>query len=227
LHVTIEETDEGTLICLLLEPSETSSELRDFVSSLPGPSLSAPSQTSTRRPTDLRSEGLVPLANLDVGGARGPGAPSRDEVVRALEASLAGSEPSLGGIIGRISRGAANVIPFQEGETISESLAIRTRQTIPEVHARLSLPLLRLPKVGPALVKALSLELRAEAVQGKVGVLDRTRVIYEAALEKVLGRPKFLKGRPVPPDLAEGRLKTLLTNLRTSRILAQRVREEP
>lgn len=228
MHVTIEETDEGTLICLLLQPSEISDELRSFASLPRGPRAQGPSGTSTSRPTGSRPAAPVPLANLDVGGARSPQGPSKDTIVEALEASLKGKGPVLGSLIGRASRAIANVLPFFEGETVSEALAIRTGESVPEVHARLSLPFLRLPRVGRDLTKALTTEFRAEAARGRIEVLDRTGRIYEAALEKIQtvpDRPGVIKAK-ARDVITERRVKELLTNLRTARILAGRIREE-
>jgi len=170
----------------------------------------------------------VPLANLDVGGVRGPGAPSRDSVIDTLEASVRPANPNLASVIGSVSRGLANVLPFQQGETISESLSITTGESIAEVHARLSLPFLRVPTVGKAITRALTNEFRAVAARGQPAILGRTREIYEAALEKIEDLPAFQGGKPVSRDLrTEARLKELLTNLRTAEILAERVREAP
>jgi len=122
------------------------------------------------------------------------------------------------------------VVPFQQGETISESLAMQTRQSVPEVHARLSLPFLRVPNVGVPLTRALTNEFRQEALRGRVDVLNRTREIYAAALEKVEEVPKgprLRKGQRARDVITERRLNTLLTNLRTATILAERVREGP
>lgn len=177
MHVTIEETDEGTLICLLLQPSETSSELRDFASLLPGRRALEPRLTSTMQPTALRpAEPRRPLS-LDVGVVRERSRPAREDIIAVLDQAIRAEKEPLGGAVGALSRGLGNVlaeigITPKPGQSISQTIGELTGTSIAEVHLGIAAPFLAELKSGGALSRALINDFRGLARDGDVPALE-------------------------------------------------------
>lgn len=210
MHITIEETDEGFLLCLHLQPNETSSALRDFASSRPGPSRLPPRLSSTVRLTGLRLVEPAPPESLDVGLERRGLGPSRETIVPILDAAIAAHKPPVAGVIGALSRGIGNLlfgtgIDPRAGVSISEQLAELTDRSVAEVHTRLLAPFFGDPGIGPAFARGVTGDLRALAARGDVGALEE----FSEFIEGVEARTQtFLASQRRPAavvgDLAVG-----------------------
>jgi len=177
MHVTIEETEEGTLICLLLEPSETSSELRTFADSLRGQRARRPSESSAAPPIVSRKEEPDPPASLDVGVARVRPQPAREDIIGVLEAAIRAKTAPLGGAIGALSRGIGNLvfgtgIDPRAGVSISQQLSELTGKSIAEVHLDIVGPFLAETKSGGELGRALINDFRTLAAAGDTPALE-------------------------------------------------------
>ena len=214
MHITIEETDEGFVLCLLLQPSEISSELRAFASSRRGRSPLPPKLSSIALPTALspeepdpppssvdapengfrpflRSERLVPL---DVGVVRERPRPGAETIQAVLEQALRGRKAPLGGAIGALSRGLGNLlfgtgIDPRAGVSISQQLSEVTGKSIAEVHLGLAGPFFAEATSGGELARAIVDDFRKAAKDGDV---------------------KALQGSIATLGVTEGRLDTLI-----------------
>lgn len=245
MHVTIEETDEGFLLCLHLLPSETSRELRAFASSRPGRSQLPPRLSSTVQRTVSRLVEPVPPANLDVGVGVRPRGPSRETIIQILDAAITASKPPIVGVIGGLSRGIGNLmfgtgIDPRAGVSISEQLAELTDQSVAEVHTRLLSPFLGESGLGPAAVGAITNDYRSLAGRGDVEALEGNQELLEGLRESAERAINFPAPLPAGgPGAGTGRqtrargarllksVKSLETHLKTNLILARRVAGAP
>jgi len=231
MHLTIEETDEGTLICLLLQPSETSSELRAFASSLPGRSQPLLRPSSTERRIVSRPVAPVQLQNLELGGARsaelrGLQDPdsifptARDRFLDDLEETIATQDRALGGAVGKLSRVLAQILPF-EGETISQQLSLGTGLSMGEVHIRMVVPFLGLPRIGREFTGVIQRDFERDAVGGNLPELRRSRATIQKLRESIaealaLGKEFFVGGfgDPISDAIGQAQLLRAELNLR-------------
>jgi len=257
MHVTIEETDEGFLLCLHLQPSETSSELRAFASSRPGPNPLPPRLSSTVRPIVSRVVGPALPANLDVGVVRPASGPSRETIVAILDRAITERKGKLPGIVGGLSRGFGNLvfgtgIDPRAGVSMSEQFAELLDTSVAEVHQRLLLPFLGDKTLGSDFGRALVDDLRLLASRGDVealeanvsflsGVEERTRGIVtsqsspgaafsDPAVGGAGGRAGSAAGRGINLRNADRLLKvvgSLKRQAELNLLLARRVQEAP
>jgi len=192
LHVTIEETDEGTLICLLLTPSETSSELRDFATSLSGPRARRPSASSTGQRIVSRSEEPPRPPSLVAGDVSPlpPRQPSADSLIRGLEESIRKRKRvPISDLLRLGSRGIASALPFVKEPTLSAAIAGARGESIAEVHVRLAAPLLGLPGIGGDLTKALTGDFERLALEGRENDLVRIGNLITNQMELIRNLP--------------------------------------
>lgn len=178
MHLTIEETEEGLLLCLHLLPSETSSELRAFASSRRGPSQLPPRLSSTVPLIGSRREEPSQPPSLDVGVGRVRSRPAREDIVAVLDRAIRAKTEPLGGAIGALSRGVGNLlsgtgIDPRAGVSISQQLAELTGKTVAEVHLGLAAPFFAETTSGGELGKALINDFRTLARDGNVPALER------------------------------------------------------
>jgi len=189
LHITIEETDEGFLLCLHLLPNETSNELRGFASLRPGPNRLPRSLISTVPQTVLRPVEPRRPQDLDVGPVRASTGPSKETIVPILDAAIASGKAPVGGVIGGLSRGVGNLlfgtgIDPRAGVSISEQLAQLTDRSVAEVHTRLLAPFLGDPGLGTVATRAITGDIRGLAVRGDVERLEELQEFLEPVLER-------------------------------------------
>jgi len=178
MHLTIEETDEGFLLCLLLQPSEISSELRAFASSRPGRSQLPQRLSSTVQRTVLKPEAPSPPQSLDVGVERVRSRPAREDIVAVLDQAVRAKKEPLGGAIGALSRGIGNLvfgtgIDPRAGVSLSQQLSELTGKSIAEVHLAITAPFFAETKSGGNLGRALVNDFRTLARDGDVPALAR------------------------------------------------------
>jgi len=215
MHVTIEETDEGIVICLHLALSETSSELRDFASLRPGPSPLPPRLTSTVPQIASRSEEPRRLPSLDVGVARVLPRPGRETIQAVLDAAIRAKKEPLGGAVGILSRGIGNVVSGRgfadvfnprAGVSVSQQLAELTGTTVGEVHLGIAGPFLAELTSGGDFVRALTNDFRVLATAGNVPALERVVDRLDAtedSLSTMLGAEQA-PGAAMRPSSFEG-----------------------
>jgi len=246
LHVTIEETDEGTQICLHLAPSETLPDPESFVRLL-RPSLAvAPGVPSRPQPTGLRLVPPVPLEDLPVAGIsrlRLLGEPEdirlravRDAFLDDLEDALTKQKRFVGGFVGTLSKAVAPILPF-EGESISQQLALAGGISNTEVHIRMTVPFLGMPVLGRQISLTVARDFQRDALKGSVANLEAALVqiatLQETVREglKVARNPVLSSFQPsvtrqgvVELKRADANLKRLETAAQTSLKKAKRVR---
>lgn len=200
MHLTIEETDEGTLICLHLAPSETLPDPESFARqlrrSLPE-QLEAPSRLLQ---TDLRLVPPVPLEDLPVAGVsrrqtRGLSEDirlkrQREAFLEDLEDTVAKQTPALGGFVGLLSHAVAPILPF-EGESVSQQFSLGSGLTMGEVHIRMGIPFFGLPSIGRQMAEVLKRDFQREAVRGNVEELQRAGNTLATLLETVMEATRF------------------------------------
>lgn len=194
MHITIEETEEGFVLCLLLLPSEISSELRDFASSRRGPSPLPPRLSSTVPLTASRREGPSPPPSsaLDVGVVRERTSPAKEDIIAVLDQAVRAKTAPLGGAVGALSRGLGNLlfgtgIDPRAGVSISQQLAEATNSSIAEVHLAIAGPFLAETTSGGALGRAIVNDFRVLAKAGDVPALKRAFDRLEATEERLVG----------------------------------------
>jgi len=233
MHVTIEETDEGTLICLLLSPNETSSELRSFAASLREPRARRPSASSTRPQTVLRSEEPQKPPSLDVGVVRERTSPAKEDIIAILDQAIRAKKAPLGGAIGALSRGLGNLlfgtgIDPRAGVSLSQQLAEVTDTSIAEVHLAIASPFFAETTSGGALGRAIINDFRVLARAGDVPALQRAFDRLQATEERLKSiqgsqgaRIGFGAGGGSPRDAGSGfsSLGRGLVLIRTARAL--------
>jgi len=190
MHITIEETEEGIRLCLLLQPSETSSELRAFASSGRGP-RALPQRLSSIVPlTVLRPEEPGPPPSLDVGVVRERARPAREDIVAILDRAVRAKKEPLGGAIGALSRGLGNLlfgtgIDPRAGVSISQQLSEVTGKSIAEVHLGIAAPFFAETTAGGELGRAIINDFRVLARDGNVPALERIESQLGATQERL------------------------------------------
>lgn len=204
MHITIEETDEGVLLCLLLQPSEISSELRAFASSGRGPRALPPGLSSTVPLTALRPAAPDQPLSLDVGVARVRSRPAREDIVGVLEEAIRAKKAPLGGSIGALSRGIGNLvfgtgIDPRAGVSISQQLSELTGDSIAGVHLSIAAPFFAETRSGGELGRALINDFRALAASGDT-----------PSLERIISRLEATEGSLTTIIAAEGTTGALL-----------------
>ena len=251
MHLTIEETDEGIVLCLLLQPSEISSELRAFASSQRGPRALPPRLSSTVPLTVLRQEAPGPPPILDVGVERLRPRPGRETIQGVLDAAIRAKTAPLGGAVGVLSRGIGNIvfgtgIDPRAGVSISQQLAELTSSSLAEVHLGIAAPFFAETKSGGDLGRAIINDLRVLATAGDVPALERvvrrlqateesldTIVSAEGTVGAVLRRgtdPFTTAGRGIAivrAQRARRNVRDLKRQAELNLLLAERVQREP
>lgn len=194
MHITIEETDEGFVLCLHLLPSEISNELRDFASLRRGPNPLPQRLNSTVQRTALSSAapGRPPSSALDVGVVRERTSPAREDIISILDQAVRAKKEPLGGAVGALSRGLGNLmfgtgIDPRAGVSISQQLAELTNSSIAEVHLSIAGPFLAETTSGGALGRAVVNDLRTLARDGDVPALKRIFDRLEATEARLVG----------------------------------------
>jgi len=252
MHVTIEETDEGVVICLFLQPSEISSELRDFASLRPGRRALPQSLISTLPPTVLRSEAPSPPPSLDVGVGRTRSRPAREDVIAVLDQAIRAKREVLGGAVGVLSRGFGNLlsgtgIDPRAGVSVSQQLAELTGSSIAEVHLGFAAPFFAEVKSGGAFGRALVNDFRGLAragdaatlakIEERLGVTERilettikSRSLPQAVIGEKFEQPSARLGRGlliVRTTRALKNVRELKRQAELNRKLAEVVQGEP
>jgi len=270
--ITVEEDEEELLICLHLPLSETSLAQRTFASSrarslsqplrelgLTQPPDStdeppSPSLSSVGRFVDPRTVRFQPKKNqdLDLGLVQPRGGPGKETIIAVLDQAIARNKPPLGGVIGGLSRGVANLlfgggrVTAPTGISMSQLIAELTDSTVAEVHTRLILPFIGEPGLGQDFSKALVDDFRRMARAGDVQGLEGTVQLLSDVAQRVEGiiksqtSPGAVFGDDPRPTTGAGRGLLVLRSVRARKgvkelkrqaelnlLLAKRVQEAP
>jgi len=222
LHVTIEETDEGTLICLHLAPSETLPDPESFARQL-RPSLAGPPEVPSRQPlTGLRLAPPVPLADLPVAGVSRPQLRGltedrrvrqvRDAFLDDLEQSVANQKPALLGLVGKLSNFVGPLLPF-EGESVSQQFALAGGVSNAEIHIRMGVPFFGAPTGGRQMVEVIARDFQREALRGNVVELERS-LLAIGELRETVREGLQVARNPILSSFAPGVTSKSLPELR-------------
>ena len=204
--VSVQKTKKGIVVCLLLQPNETSPELRIFARARKRSVTGPPPASLATLQTDLSAA----LADPQRSSARGPESPAPSDDFRSVgleprlpqrlfppELFLQLGEPddfvsrarallprgpggrAFSAGVGGISRALAGLLGLQE-DTVSESLARSRNTTTQAVHFDIGVPGLGIPVLGGAIEGALRGDLLTALNNRDLRTLTRIRGTLES-----------------------------------------------